>query len=179
MSRVGQKPVEIPGGVEVRVEGGRVRAKGPQGELAVALPAGIAARVEDGRVIVSRGDDSRRSRSLHGLARSLVGNMVRGVLEGYRKQLLIEGVGFRAATNGETLTIQLGFSRPVEVTVPAGIKISVGQGGAQITVSGADKQLVGDVAARIRAYFPAEPYKGKGLRFEGEHVRRKVGKTVA
>jgi len=179
MSRVGAKPVPVPKGVEVRVEGSRVAVKGKLGELSADLPQGITARVDGAEVIVTRSGESRQQRSLHGLSRSLLQNMVRGVVEGYRKDVTIEGVGFRAAAQGRKLSVQVGFSHPVEFVIPEGITVGVEGGGTQISVNGADKQAVGDLAARIRRVFPAEPYKGKGLRFKGEEIRRKVGKTVA
>ncbi|MBM4143094.1 MAG: 50S ribosomal protein L6 [Lentisphaerae bacterium] len=179
MSRIGKQPIAIPAGVAVSVAGGTVRAKGPKGELALELPPQTAARVKDGAQIVieSRGEDDRAA-SFHGLARSLVANMVKGVSQGYRRDLEMEGVGFRAALRGTRLEMTLGFSSPVVFEVPEGITVAV-EGGTAIAVTGADKQRVGDTAARIRSFFPAEPYKGKGLRYKGERVRRKVGKTVA
>jgi large subunit ribosomal protein L6 len=178
MSRVGQKAVEIPSGVTVKVAGVTITAKGPQGELSLNMPTGIAASVDGSKVVVSRTDDSDDSNRLHGLSRTLVMNLVQGVAKGYKKELEIQGVGFKAALQGQTLSLWLGFSAPVTYVLPAGIKITV-DGGTQLGVAGADKQKVGDVAARIKSFFPAEPYKGKGIRFKGEYVRRKVGKTVA
>ena len=179
MSRIGKKPIDVPAGVEVRVDGARVTAKGKAGELVMGLPPGIGARVEGGKVHVTRPNDTARGKSLHGLARSLVNGMLEGVAKGYRKDLLISGVGFRAAVQGPKLSMSLGFSRPVEYIVPDGVKVAVEENGTALAVTGPDKQKVGDVAARIRSYFPAEPYKGKGLQYKGEYVRRKVGKTVA
>lgn len=178
MSRVGQTPIEVPDGVSVSVEGTKVRAKGAQGELTVDLPPGITAAVEGNLVRVARPDDLRESRSFHGLGRSLLANMIEGVNKGFSKELEIEGVGFRAALQGKTLVLTVGFSSPIEYQVPDGIAIDV-PGGTKIKVSGPSKQLVGQVAARIRAFCPVEPYKGKGIQYKGEHVRRKVGKTVA
>jgi len=177
MSRIGKMPVELPSGVTASIDGGRVSINGPQGELQYAPPAGVTAAVDDNRVVLSRADDSPEARSLHGLARSLVANMVEGAAKGFRKDLEIEGVGFRASVQGQTVTLLLGFASPVQYTAPEGVKVEE-QGGTKITVSGADKQKVGEAAARIRAFYPAEPYKGKGLRYAGEYVRRKVGKTV-
>lgn len=178
MSRIGKQPVGIPDGVTVAVQGAEVSAKGPQGELSITLSGPVSAAVKDGTVVVDRSEESREGRSFHGLARSLIANMVEGVSKGFSKKLEIQGVGFRAAIQGQKLTMTLGFSKPVEFTAPDGVKIEV-EGGTQITVGGADKQKVGDTAARIRSFFKAEPYKGKGIRYAGEHVRRKVGKTVA
>jgi len=179
MSRIGKSPVEIPSGVTVRAEGpSSVRVAGPVGELTWTAPDGIGVTVEEGRVQVTRGDESRRTRSLHGLARSLIANMVKGVSKGFRKDLDIRGVGFRASLEGRTLTMSLGFSAPVRFPVPEGVKVELPDA-TSIVVSGADKQQVGDTAARIRSFFPVEPYKGKGVQYKGERVRRKVGKTVA
>jgi len=167
----------LPSGVTATTDGNRISIKGPQGELDYTLPAGVTAAVEDQAVVLGRADDSREAKSLHGLARSLVANMVEGTANGFRKQLEIEGVGFRASVQGQTVTLMLGFASPVLYTAPGGVKVEE-QGGTKLTVSGADKQKVGEAAARIRSFYPAEPYKGKGLRYAGEYVRRKVGKTV-
>ncbi|NQU41071.1 MAG: 50S ribosomal protein L6 [Lentisphaerae bacterium] len=179
MSRIGQRPIEIPAGVEVRVEGGQAIAKGPKGELCVTIPDGIAASLDGGLMMVTRADDDRRQRSLHGLVRTLIANAVEGVAKGYEKQLVITGVGFRASVSGQTLNMLVGFSSPVLYTAPDGIILAVNDPGTMITVSGPDKQQVGESAARIRGFRPAEPYKGKGVQYKGERVRRKVGKTVA
>jgi len=178
MSRIGQKPIDIPPGVSVRVEGASVHVKGPVGELSMTLPPSVAARVEDSKVSVAREADTRAARSLHGLTRSLIANMLEGVARGYKKELEIQGVGFKAALQKGKLLLSLGFPAPVEFAIPPGVKVTEEEG-VRLTVSGADKQLVGEVAAQIRAFFPAEPYKGKGIRYKGEYVRRKVGKTVA
>lgn len=178
MSRVGRSPVAVTSGVSVSVSGSTVTAKGPLGELALELPESIGVTVGASAVEVSCSADTRRARSMHGLSRNLIANLIQGVSKGYKKTLLIEGVGFKAALQGNKLSLSLGFASPVVFLVPAGIKITE-EGGTKLGVSGADKQLVGDTAARIRSYFPAEPYKGKGIRYEGEHVKRKVGKTVA
>jgi large subunit ribosomal protein L6 len=176
MSRIGEKPVAIPSGVTVSIDGTRVCVKGPKGELGCELPVGITARVDGDSVLVSRADDSLKP--LHGLGRSLVANMVEGVDKGYRKDLEIQGVGFRAGVQGQALSLALGFASPVEYRVPEGVTVAVNNN-TEMSVSGCDKQQVGEAAARIRAFYPAEPYKGKGIRYKGEHVRRKVGKTVA
>ncbi|MEI6147564.1 MAG: 50S ribosomal protein L6 [bacterium] len=177
MSRIGKKPVAIPSGVTVQTDGARVAAKGPKGELAVVLPATINAALKDGAVTLACSEDTAKGRSLHGLSRSLVANMVLGVSQGYSKDLELQGVGFRAAVQGEKLTMTIGYSSPIVFVAPAGITITVKD--TNMTVSGPDKQKVGDTAARIRSYYPPEPYKGKGIRYKGEHVRRKAGKTVA
>lgn len=178
MSRIGRKPTEIPAGVTVDIQGSDVRVKGKLGELAWTLPSRVSARVEGNAVTVERDGESRESRSLHGLSRSLIANMIEGVSQGFTKQLEIQGVGFRAEAKGQTLSISLGFASPVEFKIPEGVTVQVGNG-TDLTVSGADKQRVGDTAAQIRAFFPAEPYKGKGIRYKDERVKRKVGKAVA
>ena len=178
MSRIGQKSIEVPSGVTAGVEGARVLVKGPKGELQLDLPASITVRVETARVDVLRGDDSRATRGCHGLIRTLIKNMIQGVTEGFSKGLEIQGVGFKAALQGRKLVLSLGFSSPVEYMLPDGINVAV-EGNTKLMVSGPDKQKVGDTAARIRAFYPAEPYKGKGVRYIGEYVRRKVGKSVA
>jgi large subunit ribosomal protein L6 len=177
MSRIGRKPVDVPAGVTVQSDGRSVSAKGPKGELTLTLPEGIRASVAGTRVEVSSASDTKEGRSLHGLSRSLVANMITGVSQGYSRELELEGVGFRAAVQGDKLTLLLGFSSPVEYGAPPGVKFSVKEN--VITVSGADKKLIGDVAAHIRSFYPPEPYKGKGVRYRGEYVRRKTGKTVA
>lgn len=170
--------MEIPAGVTVSVAGSKVSAKGKLGELSIQLPSGTGAVVEGSVVKISRSGDEWEQRSVHGLARTLVDNLLIGVSKGYLKELEIQGVGFKAAVQGRNLVISLGFSHPVEYLIPEGIKIAV-DAGTKLVVSGADKQGVGNAAARIRGYFKAEPYKGKGLRYKGEYVRQKVGKTVA
>lgn len=177
MSRIGKKPVAVPNGVAVTVNGARVSAKGPKGELSLALPASVSAEVKDGIVHVTCADDTAGGSSLHGLSRSLVANMLTGVSKGYSIELELQGVGFRAVVQGSKLTLTIGYSSPVEFMAPEGITITVKE--SIITVSGPDKQRVGDTAARIRSFYPPEPYKGKGIRYKGEHVRRKTGKTVA
>ena len=178
MSRVGQKPIPVPSGVTVRVEGDRVTVKGAKAELVLSLPRGIKAAVDGANVIVSRLDESRLVRGCHGLARTQIQNMIEGVTKGFSKDLEIQGVGFKAALQGRKLVMSLGFSHQIEFEIPEGIQVAV-DAGTRMTVSGADKQKVGDTAARIRSYYVAEPYKGKGVRYKGEHVRRKVGKSVA
>ena len=178
MSRIGNKAVEIPDKVKVNVDQeGEVSVEGPKGKLQWKLPRQIRASVQDNRVSVVREAESRSVKALHGLSRSLVHNMVQGVSEGFTKQLEIEGVGFKAAVQGSALNLSLGFSHPVSFSIPKDIKITVADN-TKITVQGVDKKLVGQVAADIRRFYPPEPYKGKGVRYAGEQIRRKVGKTV-
>ncbi len=177
MSRIGNAPVELPSGVEVSIDGSTVKVKGPKGELTQDVPERITVRVEGSEVLVERADEERESRSLHGLIRSLLANMVTGVTDGFVKNLEIQGVGYRATAKGDkSLELALGFSHPVKVDAPEGITFKVPQP-TQIEVHGIDKQLVGQVAANIRRWREPEPYKGKGVRYEGEHVRRKAGKA--
>ena len=178
MSRIGNKAVEIPDKVKVNVDHeGAVSVEGPKGKLEWKLPRQIRASVQDNQVSVVREAESRSVKALHGLSRSLVHNMVQGVSEGFTKQLEIEGVGFKAAVQGSTLNLSLGFSHPVSFSIPKDIKITVADN-TKLTVQGVDKKLVGQVAADIRRFYPPEPYKGKGVRYAGEQIRRKVGKTV-
>ncbi len=176
MSRVGYNPIELPGGVEIDVAGTVVTVKGPKGTLAAELDERIAFSVDDGVVTVTRTDEERETRSLHGLSRSLVNNMVVGVSEGYRKELQMVGVGYRASLQGTRLTLQVGFSHPVHIDAPEGITFEVPEP-TRIIVTGIDKQQVGQVAADIRRVKPPEPYKGKGIRYLNEYVRRKAGKA--
>jgi len=178
MSRIGKLPVAIPSGVTVQLSGETISAKGPQGELSRPLPAGISATVAEGRVEVSRASDAPRHKALHGLTRTLVANMVEGVAKGFQKVLEIQGVGYRAETTRTGITLVVGYSHPVQYPAPAGIKLAV-EGNTVIKVSGPNKELVGQVAAELRAVRPPEPYKGKGIRYQGEQVRRKAGKTGA
>lgn len=178
MSKTGQKPIPVPAGVTVTVAGDKLSVKGPKGELAHELPATVKAVVEGGNVRVTRTGDMPQNKADHGTVRSIVANMVEGVVKGYTRELEIEGVGFKAAVQGQKVELSLGFPSPVSYTVPDGVKVTV-DAGTRLTVTGTDKQKVGDAAARLRSFFPAEPYKGKGLRYKGERIRRKVGKTVA
>jgi len=171
-------PLEIPAGVEARVVGAAITVKGPKGELGLTLTQGFTARMEGQSLILTRELDTRQARSAHGLQRGLLANMVEGVRNGFSRGLEIQGVGFKAELKGRTLSLSLGFSIPKNLALPAGVDVKV-ESGTKLLVSGIDKQQVGEVASRIRAYFPAEPYKGKGVRYVGERVRRKVGKTVA
>ncbi len=178
MSRIGNKAVEIPDKVKVNIDDhGSISVEGPKGKLQWKLPRDIRATVEDNRVSVMRQAETRSVKALHGLSRSLVHNMVYGVSEGFTKQLEIEGVGFRAAVQGSNLNLSLGFSHPVQFPIPKDIKITVAEN-TKITIQGVDKKLVGQVAADIRRFYPPEPYKGKGVRYAGEQIRRKEGKTV-
>jgi large subunit ribosomal protein L6 len=178
MSRIGNKAVEIPDKVKVNVDQeGAVSVEGPKGKLQWKLPRQIRASVQDNQVSVVREAESRNVKALHGLSRSLVYNMVQGVSEGFTKQLEIEGVGFKAAVQGSMLNLSLGFSHPVTFSIPKDIKITVADN-TKITVQGVDKKMVGQVAADIRRFYPPEPYKGKGVRYAGEQIRRKEGKTV-
>ena len=176
MSRVGKAPIELPSGVEVSVANGVVAVKGPTGDLMETIDARITTTVDDGVVTLSRVDDERQTRALHGLSRALVNNMVIGVTEGYQKDLELVGVGYRAALKGNTLELQVGFSHPVTVEAPDGVEFEVPEN-TKVTVRGIDKQQVGQVAANVRAVRKPEPYKGKGIRYVGEHVRRKAGKA--
>ncbi len=177
MSRIGRLPIPVPAGVEVSIEGDTVRVKGPKGELHHTVVEPIAVqRAEDGTLAVTRPDDERESRSRHGLTRTLVANMVTGVTEGYEKKLEISGVGYRVAAKGQDLEFSLGYSHPVLVSAPAGITFAV-ESPTRFSVSGIDKQKVGEVAANIRKLRKPDPYKGKGVRYAGEQVRRKVGKA--
>jgi large subunit ribosomal protein L6 len=176
MSRIGKLPVIIPDGVEVTINGQVVTAKGPLGTETVELRPEIKLEKVENTVVVSRINDDRKSRSLHGLSRTLVSNVVNGVKTGFTKKLEIVGVGYRAAMQGNTLNLVLGYSHPIDIVAPEGIKISVEQN-TKITISGANKQSVGDIAALIRSKRPPEVYKGKGVKYEGEHIRRKAGKT--
>jgi large subunit ribosomal protein L6 len=176
MSRIGRLPIEIPSGVDVTVDGSAVTVKGPKGELQLSAPTPIEVKLEDGHVLVTRPDDERESRSLHGLTRTLIANQIIGVTQGYSKGLEIVGTGYRVQTKGSSLEFALGFSHSVTVDPPAGISFTV-DGNTKLAVHGIDKQAVGEVAANIRKLRKPEPYKGKGIRYAGEIVRRKAGKS--
>ena len=178
MSRIGKKPIGIPSGVTVDIADGELSVKGPKGTLSAPVPTGIGAKVEDGELVLEWPDDSKESRSRHGLARALANNMVVGVSDGFVKRLEIEGVGYRAEVKGKSLNLLLGFSHPVEMPIPEGLKVAV-EANTKVSVEGADKQQVGQFAADVRSLRPPEPYKGKGVRYEDEHIRRKVGKAGA
>lgn len=175
MSRIGKIPVEVPSGVEVNVSGQEVSVKGPKGALTLSLAAPITAEVKGTEVLVTRADDERESRSLHGLSRTLIANMIEGVTKGYSKVLEIQGTGYRVIQKGQGLEFALGFSHPINVEPPEGITFKVE--GNRVTVEGISKEQVGEVAANLRKIRPPEPYKGKGVRYLGENIRRKVGKA--
>jgi len=177
MSRVGNKPIVLPAGTKVAFRDGVVEVEGPKAKLARPLPPLTAVQIAADQVVVSRADDSNRARAMHGLARSLIAGMINGVNAGYRKQLEIVGVGYRAQIAGQQLTLHLGFSHPVVYPIPPGVKVTVVDN-TKLTVEGADKQMVGEVAASIRRFRKPEPYKGKGVRYLGEHIVMKEGKTV-
>lgn len=176
MSRIGLAPVTLPSGVEVSVDGPTVTVKGSKGTLTRTFHEKVSISVDDGVATVSRADDQRESRALHGLSRALLNNMVVGVSEGFGKELTLVGVGYRASLQGRSLELQVGFSHPVRVEAPDGIEFEVPQP-TQVFVRGIDKEKVGQVTADIRAVRPPEPYKGKGIRYAGEHIRRKAGKA--
>ena len=177
MSRIGKQPIAIPPKVKVEVKGQKVSVEGPKGKLDWELPRRTSLKVQDGKVVVSREGDDADAKALHGLSRALVNNMVRGVSEGFIKKLEIQGVGFKAAVQGNTVNMSLGYSHPIVYPIPAQIKVTVEEN-TKITVEGPDRQTVGQVAAELRGFYPPEPYKGKGVRYVGEHVVRKEGKTV-
>jgi large subunit ribosomal protein L6 len=176
MSRIGRLPIEIPSGVDITIDGQHVAVKGPKGELALTVKEPIEARKVENQVIVTRPDDERSSRSLHGLSRTLINNLIIGVTQGYQKELEIVGTGYRIASQGQGVEFQLGYSHPITVQPPEGITFTV-EGNTKLVVSGIDKQAVGEVAANIRKLRKPEPYKGKGVRYLNERVRRKAGKT--
>jgi large subunit ribosomal protein L6 len=178
MSRIGNKAVEIPDRVKVNIDNdGAVSVEGPKGKLSWKLPRDISGKIDNNKVTLARSAETRTARALHGLSRALVHNMVQGVSQGFSKQLEIEGVGFKAAVQGSNLNLSLGFSHPILFQIPKEIKITV-IANTKLTIQGIDKKLVGQVAADIRRFYPPEPYKGKGVRYVGEQIRRKEGKTV-
>ena len=178
MSRIGKKAVVIPAGVQVKFEDSTLKVKGPKGELSLKVPSEVTATVNGNQVEVSPVQSTPFARAMHGTIRSLISNMILGVSQGYSRELEIQGVGFKANVQGQKLNLALGYSHPVEFDIPPSITIKVNDS-VNILVNGPDKQLVGQVSARIRSFYPAEPYKGKGVRYKGEHVRRKAGKAVA
>ncbi len=178
MSRIGKKPVDIPKGVNLSIEGALIKGKSAAGELAVRIPSGIAVKIEDNEIIITATRQDKTVNAMHGTTRSLIANMVKGLATPYVKELEIQGVGFRAQQQGQKLVLALGFSHPINFEVPAGVAVKVSDG-TTISLTSVDKHLVGETAARIRSYFPAEPYKGKGVRYKGERIRRKAGKAVA
>jgi large subunit ribosomal protein L6 len=177
MSRIGKQPIEIPDGVNVAVDPGRVTVNGPLGELTQMVPARIKVEKQDGQLVVTRPTERGDDRALHGLTRSLVANMVEGVTNGFEKRLEIQGVGYRASLRGTALELNVGFSHPVVLDAPAGITFEVPTQN-EVIIKGIDKQQVGEIAAEVRDVRPPEPYKGKGIRYQGEYVRRKVGKRA-
>jgi len=177
MSRVGKKPILIPENVEVKIDGQKVAVKGPKGELLKEIRPEVKIELKEEKIFVFSQGDTKKIRALWGLSRSLLANMIKGVTEDYEKKLEIEGLGFKASLDGEDLVLSVGFTNPVKIKAPAGIKFSVDKN--VVTVSGADKELVGQIASKIRKTNPPEPYKGKGIRYAGEVIRRKVGKKVA
>ena len=177
MSRIGKQPIAIPPKVKVEVKGQKVFVEGPKGKLNWELPRRTSLKVEGGNVLVSRQGDDAEARRLHGLSRALVNNMVKGVSDGFMKKLEIQGVGFKAAVQGKTVNMSLGYSHPINYAIPDQIKVTVEEN-TKLTIEGPDRQVVGQVAAELRSFYPPEPYKGKGVRYVGEHVQRKEGKTV-
>ncbi|MGD0614013.1 MAG: 50S ribosomal protein L6 [Verrucomicrobiota bacterium] len=177
MSRIGKQPIAIPPKVKVEIKGQQVFVEGPKGRLNFELPHRTSVKVEDGKVLLARQGDDAQAKALHGLSRALVNNMVRGVSEGFVKKLEIQGVGFKTAVQGKVVNLHLGYSHPINYAIPDQIKVTVEEN-TKVTIEGPDRQVVGQVAAEIRAFYPPEPYKGKGVRYAGEHVQRKEGKTV-
>jgi large subunit ribosomal protein L6 len=177
MSRVGEKPIIIPEGVKVRIEGNIFTVEGPKGKLTRKIPSEIKVEIKDKEIIIKRFSSEKSHKSLHGLSRSLFANMIKGVSKGFQKSLEIIGVGYKANLKGDRLVLSLGFAHPVEFPIPEGIEMKV-EKGTQITISGANKGLVGEIAANLRALKPPEPYKGKGIRYKGEYIKRKVGKAA-
>lgn len=177
MSRIGNAPIQIPNNVTITLDDGAISVSGPAGQLSLPITKGVKVEVNDQTLTVKRHSDDRFARSLHGLTRALINNMVVGVDKGWEKKLELVGVGYRSQTSGDKITLSVGYSHPVEITAPAGIKFAVADN-TKITVSGIDKNLVGQIAAKIRAVRPPEPYQGKGIRYAGEYVRRKAGKAA-
>ena len=177
MSRIGKQPITIPPKVKVEIKGTRVNVEGPKGKLALELPPRTAVRIEGGNVLVTRDNDEAKSKAMHGLSRALIHNMVKGVSEGYAKKLEINGVGFKAAVQGKSVVLSLGYSHPINYPIPDQIKVTVDEN-TKLTVEGPDKMMVGKVAAEIRSFYPPEPYKGKGVKYSDEKIVRKEGKTV-
>ncbi|MFO1476180.1 MAG: 50S ribosomal protein L6 [Verrucomicrobiota bacterium] len=177
MSRIGKQPIVIPPKVKVEVKNRQVLVEGPKGKLNMELPKRTSLKVENGKVLVSREGDDAQAKALHGLSRALVNNMVRGVSEGFVKKLEIQGVGFKAAVQGKIVNMNLGYSHAINYPIPDQIKVTV-EDNTKLTIEGPDRQVVGLVAAELRGFYPPEPYKGKGVRYAGEHVQRKEGKTV-
>ena len=177
MSRIGKQPVVIPAKVKVDVKGSRVFAEGPKGKLDMEIPRRTSLKIEGGNIVVARDGDDAEARAMHGLSRALLNNLVKGVSDGYVKKLEINGVGFKAAVQGKVVNLSLGYSHPINYEIPDQIKVTVEEN-TKITIEGPNKQVVGQVAAEIRSYYPPEPYKGKGVKYSDERVERKEGKTV-
>ncbi len=177
MSRIGKQPIAIPPQVKVEVKGQHVLIEGPKGKLKFELPKRTTLKVDKGSMLVSRDGNDAQAKALHGLSRALINNMVRGVSEGFVKKLEIQGVGFKAAVQGKVVNLNLGYSHPINYAIPDQIKVTVEEN-TKVTIEGPDRQVVGQVAAELRGFYPPEPYKGKGVRYVGEHVQRKEGKTV-
>lgn len=177
MSRIGKQPIAVPPKVKVELKGQKVSVEGPKGKLSFDLPRRTSLKVDNGTIVVSRNGEDPEAKALHGLSRALVNNMVKGVSEGFVRKLEIQGVGFKAAVQGNVVNLSLGFSHPINYPIPAQIKVTVEEN-TKLTIEGPDRQVVGRVASEIRSFYPPEPYKGKGVRYAGEHVVRKEGKTV-
>jgi large subunit ribosomal protein L6 len=177
MSRIGKQPIALPPKVKVEVKGQKVHVEGPKGKLDWELPKRTSLKVEGDKIVVSRDGEDAQAKALHGLSRALVNNMIKGVSDGFVKKLEIQGVGFKAAVQGKIVNLALGFSHPINYSIPDQIKVTVEEN-TKLTIEGPDKMLVGKVASEIRSFYPPEPYKGKGVRYAGEHVQRKEGKTV-
>lgn len=178
MSRVGKIPVQIPSAAKVTIKGQEVFVEGPKGKLSFGILPHTTVKVDDGKIVVTRDNDTAVSRAMHGTCRARIANMIEGVTQGFVKKLEIQGVGFKASVAGQTVTMNLGYAHPCVYTAPAGVKVTVDGPGTQLTVEGSDKNDVGRTAAELRAFYPAEPYKGKGVRYVGEKIIRKEGKTV-
>ena len=175
MSRVGRQPITLPSGVQVNIQGNHISVKGNKGQLNWDIPEPITVKQESESLLVERPDDERKNRALHGTSRALIANMVKGVSEGFERKLEINGVGYRASAQGSTLNLELGYSHPINYELPKGITAEV-EKNVQITLRGIDKQVLGETAAKVRSFRPPEPYKGKGIKYAEEHIRRKVGK---
>jgi large subunit ribosomal protein L6 len=177
MSRIGKKPVSIPAGVQIKIDGSNVMVKGPRGELTRLFHSAMKVEQQGAELLVTRPDDARENRALHGLTRALLNNMVEGVTHGFKKTLIVEGVGYRAELAGKNLMLYLGYSHPILIEPPVGIKFEVDTKAKTVAIDGIDRELVGEISAEIRGMRPPEPYKGKGIRYSGEVVRRKAGKA--
>ena len=177
MSRIGRLPIAVPSGVQVKIDGNKISVKGQRGELVRDFPRDITVKLEDGHIVVTRPTDQPQHRALHGTVRALLANMVQGVSQGFRKTLQIEGVGYRATADGPNVVFYLGYSHPIKIEPPAGIKFIIDERAKTVTIEGNDREQVGQIAADLRGLRPPEPYKGKGVMYQGEHIRRKAGKA--